>query len=454
MHQNKIFFLLFFFAALQVNGQKISKVSLFGTLKNFDRQVEIEDQSAISDIKNSPTGLIISTDSAGRFSITFNLYEPNYYRIGRNILYLSPGDSLYMLIDHKKHADAVFKGTHSEENNFLKNTLFPKAGSFLESGTHIKPTVQQTIDYIINAADQKENELQNYKNISPKFRALEMGRIRADVIRSITFIRFYYPSIHKIPVDSLKKFDEEFRSVANPYINKYAKDFINPAFLDLAVYRNVIEYIVDNNNENTPGYEQITDYVKAKNVYKTMVNLKDKDKIKSYISSINEIKNPTYREIEKNVYNNLLAFGNGDSAINFSARNLKGEPVNLNDFRGKVIVVDFWATWCIPCLEELKYWVALVDKYKDDPNVVLIGVSIDDDKKKWKTYVNNHKLPGIQVLLNRSSIPSYSVKEIPRTVFINKNFIISEIRGTLPSNKKTVEYIETLLHKNNSIATE
>jgi peroxiredoxin len=79
-------------------------------------------------------------------------------------------------------------------------------------------------------------------------------------------------------------------------------------------------------------------------------------------------------------------------APNFSLKDAAGNAVNLADYRGKVVLVNFWATWCGPCEVEIPWFIEFEQKYKDQGFAVL-GVSMDDDG--WKSvqpYVAKHKI--------------------------------------------------------------
>lgn len=79
-------------------------------------------------------------------------------------------------------------------------------------------------------------------------------------------------------------------------------------------------------------------------------------------------------------------------APNFSLKDADGKLVNLTDFRGKVVLVNFWATWCGPCEAEIPWFVEFEKKYKDRGFAVL-GVSMDDDGwKSVRPYVASHKI--------------------------------------------------------------
>src|ERR1700733_11508441 len=120
-------------------------VTLSGTTRNFNNQVQVEDISEMQDLLLPDPQRFFVPDSSGHFSIKFLLNSPNYFRVGRNILYLSPGDELAVFIDYKDPTLATFTGTHSKENEYLRETPFPKGGSFLEAGSRIKATVALTV---------------------------------------------------------------------------------------------------------------------------------------------------------------------------------------------------------------------------------------------------------------------------------------------------------------------
>jgi len=79
----------------------------------------------------------------------------------------------------------------------------------------------------------------------------------------------------------------------------------------------------------------------------------------------------------------------GDPAPAFSLRDLSGQTLDLASYRGKVVLIDFWATWCVPCREEIPHFVALQDKYRAR-GLVVIGISMDDTEPPVRAFYQKY----------------------------------------------------------------
>ncbi len=64
------------------------------------------------------------------------------------------------------------------------------------------------------------------------------------------------------------------------------------------------------------------------------------------------------------------------SAPSFTLQDLNGKQVSLSDFKGKVVILDFWATWCPPCVKEIPHFIELYEQYKDQ-GFAIVGISVD-----------------------------------------------------------------------------
>ncbi len=86
----------------------------------------------------------------------------------------------------------------------------------------------------------------------------------------------------------------------------------------------------------------------------------------------------------------------GRAAINapapaFSLQDLDGKPLDLGTYRGQVVLLDFWATWCTPCQAEIPHFVEFQDKYRSQ-GFEVIGLSMDDDAKPVREFYKQYKM--------------------------------------------------------------
>jgi peroxiredoxin len=77
--------------------------------------------------------------------------------------------------------------------------------------------------------------------------------------------------------------------------------------------------------------------------------------------------------------------------LDFTIKDMHGANVRLTDYKGKVILINFWATWCAPCKTELPAFIELHDQYKDK-GLVILGVSADDDAETLRSFAAEWKL--------------------------------------------------------------
>lgn len=92
-------------------------------------------------------------------------------------------------------------------------------------------------------------------------------------------------------------------------------------------------------------------------------------------------------------------FSNAQSAPQFDLQDLKGEHHKIEDYKGKVVLLNFWATWCVPCASEMPLLGEMQSRYKD--KIVIIAASIDDpaDKEKLKPFLEKHKAGNLSLMV-------------------------------------------------------
>jgi thiol-disulfide isomerase/thioredoxin len=81
----------------------------------------------------------------------------------------------------------------------------------------------------------------------------------------------------------------------------------------------------------------------------------------------------------------------GTANFDFVLKDQHDVPVKMADYKGKVVIVNFWATWCGPCKVEIPDFVKLYDEYKDK-GLVIVGISVDDKPAQLRAFMNEYKM--------------------------------------------------------------
>ncbi|MCF6237622.1 MAG: TlpA family protein disulfide reductase [Candidatus Marinimicrobia bacterium] len=111
-------------------------------------------------------------------------------------------------------------------------------------------------------------------------------------------------------------------------------------------------------------------------------------------------------------------------APDFTLTDIEGNQVSLSDFKGKVIIIDFWATWCGPCKMEIPSFIKLQDDYKDD--LVILGVSLDQGGPKVVVpFAKKMNINYPIVYGDGSVVQAYGgIRSIPTTFVVDRDFNI------------------------------
>ena len=140
----------------------------------------------------------------------------------------------------------------------------------------------------------------------------------------------------------------------------------------------------------------------------------------------------------------------------FAVTTLDGKHISLDDLQGKVVLIDFWATWCAPCREALPHVRDIAKKFDGQPLVVL-SVSLDTDESKWKEFVAKNEMTWPQYFdhgFTGSIATSFNVKAIPHTFTIDADGILQDehigdasIEGKLKKLVKRAQEKQAALQK-------
>lgn len=134
-------------------------------------------------------------------------------------------------------------------------------------------------------------------------------------------------------------------------------------------------------------------------------------------------------------------------APGFTLPDPSGKPVRLESFKGKVVLLNFWASWCGPCVQEMPALMKLSDKFKDK-DFVVVGVALDNREKDALAAIHKFKI-SFPVLLDPKGIAAepYAASALPTSYFLNRDGkIVGAVRGPRPwDSKGAYDYINSLL---------
>ncbi|MFC6095315.1 redoxin domain-containing protein [Flavobacterium qiangtangense] len=145
---------------------------------------------------------------------------------------------------------------------------------------------------------------------------------------------------------------------------------------------------------------------------------------KIYNSFTSELKNTRHGKVIKQKLDAHDSVEVGKIAPDFSAKSPEGKTISLKEAKGKVTIVDFWASWCVPCREENPNVVALYNEFHDK-GLNIIGISLDNpkDDAKWKAAIAQDKLTWTQISNLQGwqdpIVKKYNVTAIPATFLLD-----------------------------------
>jgi cytochrome c biogenesis protein CcmG, thiol:disulfide interchange protein DsbE len=142
-----------------------------------------------------------------------------------------------------------------------------------------------------------------------------------------------------------------------------------------------------------------------------------------------------------------------EPASDFTVELLEGGALNLSDLRGKVVLVDFWASWCPPCRQEAQTLAQVYQEYADQP-VEFIGVDIWDRREDALAYINDYNVPYPNGIDEKGTILiDYGVTGIPEKFIIDQNGVVRHKLVGPTSADALRETLDELLASNTPAAS-
>ncbi len=428
-------------------------------------------------LENKDTYQTVKTDSLGRYKFIFTTSISNFYQITNNNflqlkadIYLEPGDSLF--IEQSSWSEPTFfikiSGKGSEKLKHLENdnSIFVKDKSFYD---------KTMSDYFSTEVDFKRfidsihfirvNALASIKDIPDVVRKHLLNTLNAEraelllehLERRNYYIKeefdYFYPDENYFHfLDSIDFYNDfpntsAAKSFTSDYLNYQARQAFKTKTEEEWWEENLrwkFGFISDQ------PISLWTDILALTTIKDYSFGLMYDDFFTELRLFENNINNLFSSETNRRLFEvNIMPFKNlalGSPAPDFELPDSSGVVHRLSDFKGKIVYIDFWGTWCYPCIQEIPDALILQEKYKNEP-VIFLYVALEydsEDINNWKEFIagknkrfgkllNNKPFPGVHLVAEKQfrneSISAYKLNFAPTHVLIDQNGNIVKARA-------------------------
>lgn len=421
----------------------------------------IIDSLLIQNINNKKFDTIRLTNN-NSFRDTLFVPKGYYYLNDRhNIirLFLNPSFNLNSKISYKKNGvSLVFQGKGANENNYLRQKiLFDKTFKEVES---YKYFISLDEEGFLKLSDSiyavKMNFLNDYQNLDEDFRLYESFSIENN---RTSLLHRYFKWRGLFLKDNVFKVSDSF---PNPYENI---DISNEKLLTHPDYIRCLTEFISFKMESkkvedktldmieTIDKEIMNQTVKDELVYSSMkfgiARTKKLDEVYNLFSSM--VKNKLYKEEIEKIYLNYTKISKGTVSPIFELYDINNNLVTLESLKGKLVYIDIWATWCIPCVLEIPALKKLEKEFKNK-NIEFVSICTSDTKENFEKMVKEKDMGGIQLFAPDDSISffeDYFVSGIPRFILIDQDGKIIDANAYNPSDSKLKKQLLQYIQKRN-----
>ncbi|HTM98818.1 MAG TPA: TlpA disulfide reductase family protein [Pedobacter sp.] len=326
----------------------------------------------------------------------------NFGSVNKVYLYGMDSSSMSVIDSTTLSAKGEFKFSRANENaDFYRLNIGNNDYMFIaKNGDEIKFEADITNanhDYKLSGADEAD-KLTEFNTM--KFKASEnLDKIKAD-------------------------FDQKVE--ANPESRDAILEQIKPRYMKAMdeINANVIKFANDNTNSLVSFY-----------AISSINPTGNEDVLVAYAEKVDESikKNPAVKSFVDRV-NKLKSLLVGQVAPAFTINSFDNKPINLADFKGKYVLIDFWASWCGPCRAENPNVVKAYNTYKDK-NFTILGISLDKDKAAWAQAIKQDGLTwthaGELADFEGATVKLYQVQGIPSSFLLDPTgkIIARDLRG-------------------------
>jgi thiol-disulfide isomerase/thioredoxin len=459
---------------MSINKTLILTISLLTTAINYCRADTILNFKVFS-TKNSNYKVIIEqtvfndyngiqlasgkVDSLGQFSANLKLdKEREVTLIAGNQLYkLWLGDKGFINVFEEKGL-LKFNGDYSKENEVLYLTKLMQPNT-LPSYFAFERT--QALEYVKMLDSLEETRLSLLNLAKNKLSALFFEYFKQEIVYFGLLSKSQFAALHKLKESELPseyyKFWENFQVLPdgvksksylagfNDYAEFKIKQGFNDVLEDKAIKIKAQFKFLDSLLKNHP---KTLEFVEGEFILFCIKYIDDTELITSLKFGYEE-RYPT------SDYTKLIEvnwFKRNQQTLKkpvFSLKNTTGETVSVESFKGKVVYIDFWGSWCKACLLEMPSAKKLREKFLND-HIVFLYLDFYDTKDLWLRAIKTHEITGVNLKAEATDEKYFNDlfgirSGFPRYAVLDKNGFLISTSAPSPSNEKVVDYLKKLL---------
>ena len=415
----------------------------------------------------------IALDEQGTFNIALQIPNPRpivYLSAGtQNLrLFLEPNDSLHILLNEDQPEENHLSGRGAQNNRYLvdMDAEFPEWAKFNYKGLE-REAFSEKVEQRLQTRFQSLIQGRSKYNLTPSF----VRYLLDDMNYEWASLKIKYPRNYFFK-NGVQLPNYNPHDITDPYFNFINKvDFANDWAIRSLHYMHFLarnfslEFMAKEaktGHQGMPFFIGRYDMAKqklagrtrhfflAKQLASGMDSGSDKD-LRLAKSKLNEFTQsnpyPEYTTTLNQRLQNVAPLAIGEHIPSFTLPNLNGKEVSLDHLNGNVILINFWASWCSPCIGNIPY-LDEISKQTQGKSFKILNISLDENPDNWKKIVSRFNIPGLHVRTEgfESLLPKYfQVGSLPAYVLLNKNGQILDRMGGISNTASIIRKIKNAL---------